>query len=120
MAKKTTRGDVNRSEAVRNYLEDHPDATASVVVPALAQEGITVSGQLVNNVRSTLKKKAKKRVAKRGRRPGRKKVAAKRAARPMGNNELSTAALFEAKQLADDLGGIDQARKALDTLEQLR
>ena len=109
---------VNKAQAIRDYLEEHPEATASIVIPALAQEGITVSSALVSNTRSRLKKAgtAKKSSTKKNAASAATTVASSRAA----GSALSADDLFEAKKLADQLGGIDEARGALDVLERLR
>ena len=112
MAKKTT--GVNKSQAIRDCLATNPKATPNEIVAALGKKGIKVSPGLASNVKYTsgpkrrLKKKTgKKKVVKR-RRPGRRSAA-----------ELSADDLLAAKQLADQLGGIQEARRALDTLEKL-
>lgn len=112
MAKKKT--GVNKSQAIRDYLANSPKATASEIVPALGKKGIKVSPGLVSNVKSTSgpkrrrkKKAGRKKVVKR-RRPGRRAAAA-----------LSADDLMAAKQLADQLGGIQAAHRALNTLERL-
>jgi hypothetical protein len=111
MARKSTG---NKSEAIRAYLSEHPEATPSVVVPALAGQGVKVTAQLVSSVKSTMKARGKKR----GRRG---KVATQRAAaRNTRASSLTAADLVEAKNFADRLGGVDQMRKAIDLLEQLR
>lgn len=104
----------NKSQAIRDYLAKKPSATASEVVPELKKKGITVTPGLVSNIKSTSgpkrrrkKKAGKKKVVKR-RRPGRRAAVT-----------LSADDLMAAKQLADQLGGIQAARKALDTLERL-
>ncbi len=112
MAKKRT--GVSKSQVIRNYLATNPNATPNKIVAALGKKGIKVSPGLASNVKYTsgpkrrLKKKTgKKKVVKR-RRPGRRSAA-----------ELSANDLLAAKQLADQLGGIGEARRALDTLERL-
>ena len=186
MAKKRTAGGNSKSDAIRQYLQEHPDATAKDIVPALAQQGIVVSEGLVSVVRSSLKKRAgkkatKKKVGRNGRvsrraatatgepargarsqairdylaqSPGasskevvaglqakgievketlvnsikygkrskalsRKRIVSRgRPGRATGT--LTSDDLLEAKRLADQLGGIKQARQALETLERLR
>lgn len=112
MAKK--RKGTSKSQAIRNYLGKKPSATASEIVPALAEKGIKVTPGLVSNVKSTSgpkrrrkKKAGKKKMVKR-RRPGRRAAAT-----------LSADDLMAAKKLAVQLGGIGEARRALDTLERL-
>ena len=110
---------VNKTQAVLDYLEVHPEATATIVIPALAKEGITVSQGLVNKTRSqlkkvgTTKKAAKKRAAKLPR-------SATASVSNRAGRALSADDLFEAKKLAEQLGGIAEARDALDVLESLR
>ncbi len=87
--------------------------TPSEIIAALGGKGIKVSPGLASNVKYTSgpkrrkKKTGKKRVVKR-RRPGRRSAA-----------DLSAKDLLAAKQLADQLGGIQEVRRALDTLERL-
>ena len=109
---------VNKAQAIRDYLQMHPEATATIVIPALAKEGITVSSALVSNTRSRLKKAgATKKATKK--RVARKKTTRKKVTRPSVLS-LSANDLFEAKKLVDKLGSLDGARKAIETLEQLR
>ena len=116
---------VNKTQAVLDYLKVHPEATATIVIPVLAKEGITVSQGLVNNTRSrlkkvgTTKKAAKKAVVVKKKRVARKKATRKNVTRP-SVSALSAKDLFEAKKLVDKLGSLDGARKAIETLEQLR
>ena len=97
------------------------------VIDALAARGIKVSSAHVANVRSRLLRKtpaaapaakrgpgrpARKR---RGRRPGRKPGPKPRA--PVAKLQNT---LLEVKRVADMVGGIDQARAALDLLAKLQ
>lgn len=110
MAKKKATSGVNRSQAIRDYLETDPGATPKTIVSALAAQGIEVSEGLASNVKYTTQAKQRggwKRPGKRGRRRG------------AAAGSVSASDLFEAKRLVDVVGGIEEARKALDTLEQL-
>ena len=49
--------EVNRSQAIRDYLKANRKATAQDVVDALAKKGITVTVGLVTNVKSKSKKR---------------------------------------------------------------
>lgn len=105
MAKKRA---VNQSQAIRDYLAANPTASANEIVAGLKQQGITVSPGLASNVKYT---------------SGRRRKGPKRRGRPAKterNGALSVSDLVEAKKLADQLGGIEQARQALATLEELR
>ncbi len=112
---------VNKAQAIRDYLGKHPEATATVVIPALAKEGITVSSALVSNTRSRLKKAGatNKSVTKKNAAKPAIPITTEESSRAAGDR-LSVDDLVEAKKLADELGGIDEARDALDVLERLR
>lgn len=116
MAKKKARG--NKSQAIRDYLASNPNATAKEIVPALKKQGLTVTAGLVNNVESTSGPKRGRK--KRGRKKSGRKKGPARARRTTGSSRLSLADLQEAKRLADQLGGVQEARAALEALEELR
>ena len=112
MAKKKTQGP-SKSQAVRDFLSENPSATASIVVPALGQRGIKVSPALVSQV--------KKRMKQAGNLDGHNAATNASASRTSGakSKTLTAENLVDAKKLVDELGGIDQARKALKFLEEL-
>jgi len=60
MAKKKT---VNKSQAIRDHLKTHKNASPKEVQAALAKKGIQVTEALVSNVKSTAKKKQTKKTA---------------------------------------------------------
>lgn len=99
MAKKPARGE--RSHAVRDYLQENPTANAKEVVEALAKAGMSVSEGLVNVIK--YKKARKKRIIKKASSKG-----------------VDLKQLIALKKLADDMGGMDQLKSAMDALEQLR
>ena len=113
MAKKRGRRRTNKSQAIRDYLQQDPGATPKQIVAALAERGIKVNESLAGNVKYTSGARGGPRRG-RGRGPGRPST------RRVAINTLSAQDLVEAKKLADQLGGIEQARKALEALEQLR
>ena len=120
MAKK--KAVVNKSAAILKYQAKNPGAPAKEVVSALAKQGIDVTEKSVYNAKSknNLRKKAEKQtVAVKKKRVARKKATRKKVTRP-GVSALSADDLFEAKKLVDKLGSLDGARKAIETLEQLR
>lgn len=102
MAKKAKHGE--KSQAIRDYFKASPKAKASEVVTALAEKGIKVSAPMVYAL------KARNAMGKR-----RKK--ARSAGKEIG---LSISGLLAAKKLVDQVGGIDQAREALDALAKLQ
>jgi hypothetical protein len=109
MAKKKT---ANKSQAIRDYLATNPKAAATEIVAALAKMGIKVSPGLASNVKFTSQSKRKKKA-------GEKTVVKRRRPGKRSATELSLDDLLAAKQLANQLGGIGEARQALDTLEKL-
>ena len=112
MAKKKAQS-ASRSQEIRSYLEQNPNATPKEIVNALASRGIEVSTGLASNVKFNVQNK-KKSVKKRkpGRPPG--------ASRPAPNGSLTAEDLLQAKTFADQVGGVVAAREALQVLEQLR
>ena len=115
MAKKSK---VNKSQAVRDYAAEHPDAKPAEIAAALAEMGIQVSPQAVSTIKYQAAKKgdAPKR---RGRPRKAAKATATTTARSNGRSgDLS--GLLAAKALADQVGGVEQAKKLLDTLAKLR
>jgi hypothetical protein len=112
MAKKTARRrkGVNKSQVIRDYLAKHKNAMPKQIIADLAGEGVKVSHALVSNVKYGEKKKAGGR--KKGRKVSRKAK--------LGTNSLTANELLKAKQLADQLGGADRLKTALETLEKLK
>ena len=114
-------GGVNMSDAIRDFITANPSASRPEIRDTLQAQGGPVSNSLVNAVFMKVKKGGGKS-AKRG--PGRPKAAAPAAARPAApassGGNMSAAELINAKQLVDQLGGIDKVRDALSLLEQLQ
>ena len=99
--KKSPRG--TKSQAIRDYLGTNKKAKASEVVAALAEKGVTVSTNMVYNL------KARKKM-------GRRRRKAESTGQVVG---LSITNLIAAKKLVDTVGGIDQAREAINALAKL-
>ena len=92
-----------KSQAIRDYLGENKKAKASEVVAGLAEKGISVSTQMVYNL------KARKSMGKRRRK-------AEATGQVVG---LSITNLIAAKKLVDTVGGIEQAREAINALAKL-
>jgi|SRR5579872_962685 len=99
-----------RTQLVRNYLAEHPDASPKMVVEGLKERGIKVKITLVNGIKYKTAKPGKRRRA----------AAVRIAARKTHSFGSAFEQLIEVKRLADSLGGIENVRHALDMLEQLR
>ncbi len=109
MAKKA-KGGPNKSAEIRKYKDANPTASPKEIAEGLGKTGLAVSAQFVSTVLSNAKKKGGK-VGKRGPKPGRKAAAA------AGGSDIQH--LIKAKKLVESLGGIDQARAAINALAQL-
>jgi hypothetical protein len=103
---------VNKTQAVKDFLAENPDAATNDVVAAMKKQRIVVSANYVSTIKSNLKGggKAKKKVA------AKKKAAPKKKA---ADDKISLSALMEAKKLAAKLGGIEKAKEAISALAQL-
>ena len=105
------------SDAIRDFIAANPSASRPEIRNTLQAQGVAVSNSLVNAVFMKVKKGGGKS-AKRG--PGRPKAAPRAAAPASSGGNMSAAELINAKQLVDQLGGIDKVRDALALLEQLQ
>lgn len=81
----------NKAAKIRVALADNPNASAKEIVRTLAAQRVRVTPAQVYNVKST-------------------------SAKPKENGYAS---LIQAKKLADAMGGVEQARAALDVLAKL-
>jgi hypothetical protein len=115
MAKKAKSGGPNKSLLIREYKAANPTATPKEIAEALSKTGTAVSAQFVSTVLSNARKKGGK-VGRRGRKPGRKPGMA---ASTGGGGGASIENLLKAKKFADSLGGVDQARAAINAIAQL-
>jgi hypothetical protein len=90
----------------------NPGAGPTAVAEALAKEGIQVSAAFVSTVKTMAKR----------RKPGRRRVG-----RPKGTKATATAVgeqftvseLLSAKKLAEQVGGLEKAKAAIDALSKL-
>ena len=112
MAKKAKKSSVNKSQAIRDYMAEHTGEGPTAVAEALTKSGIKVSAKFV----SVVKRKKKPR-----RRGGAARKAAKRATARRGRDgdAVSISVLMQAKRLAKQMGGVDEAKSALDALAKL-
>lgn len=117
MAKKKTtkkKSGPSKADAIRQYSAKNPEAGPTEVANAVnSANKWDLTPQYVSTIWSNDKKKAEegegKAPAKRGRPP--KKKAAK--------SDLGYDDLLQAKELAKQMGGVEQAKKALDALAKL-
>lgn len=120
-ATKATRESVdsgpNKSQAIRDYLAQHPRAKPRVIVAALKEQGIEVQSSLVSMVKFYQKKTSRKKKAGAGSAPAASTPVAKMSGKE--SSALSLETLVLAKKLVASLGGVAEAQKALRALSQL-
>lgn len=122
MAKKksaTESGKVNKSQEIRDYYGANPKAKPLEVVAAMKEKGIEVNAQFVSTVKSNSKKKPTTRKSTKA--PAKKSTTSKRVGRPPATTggAVTFDSLIKAKQLIEEMGGIDGARSAIAAYEQL-
>ena len=106
MARKKS-GGTSKSHAIRTFMEQNAGASTSEIVAGLAGQGIDVTPGLVSNIKYTTSKKKPGRKGKVGRPPR------------SSDDSVSVSALIEAKKLVNQVGSLELARRALDTLQRL-
>lgn len=111
MAKRAAGGGPNKSEAIRQYKQENPDAGPKEVSAGLAKAGIKVTPGFISTVLSNDRRRSGK-----GRKRGGRRLGAKPGPKP-GRDPLQ--ALMQAKRLADQMGGVGKARAALDALARI-
>lgn len=120
---------VNKSDKIREYLAEHPDASPKTIQAALKEQGVSVSTGLCSNVKYTSPKgpgaaKQKKKPSN-GRRRGRPPKSASsnssssKSSGSSAGNAFTAEELRGAKGLIDSLGGVAKAKEALALLEDL-
>ncbi len=102
-----------KTQAARDYLAAHPEASPAEIVSGLAAQGMKIKIGLANSVKYS--KRGKKKTGRRGRSP-----TMTAAARHSSNGSVTVEQLLEVKKLADSIGGAHQVRSALDALDMLR
>ena len=103
MARKS--GGPNKSQAIRAYKSTHKRSKPKEIAEALGKEGVTVTPAFVSTVLSTARRKKGK---------GTRRVATKAKS---GGDAYSH--LIQARKLADQMGGVEKARAALDALARI-
>jgi hypothetical protein len=99
-----------KTQSVRDYLSENPEASPKEVVEGLKAKGVKVKVTLVNSIKY-------KKPAKAGRRRA---PSVRMATRRSSRNGVTVEQLLEVKRLVDSLGGSEHVRQALETLNQLQ
>jgi hypothetical protein len=119
MAKKKRAGK-SKSDHIQGYLEQNPDASPTEVIDALARKRVKVSTSLVGKIKYELKQGTKPTPKRKPKKRAARKKAAPVATPATAAFSLTMEDLLEAKKLVDELGSVEEVRKALDALEKLR
>lgn len=105
MAKKTA---VSRSQHIRDYLVENPNAKPKEIVETLGKRGIKVTSNLVSMTKYNQSKK-----------PAKKKVATKTAPKPKAPTATSDP-LDAAINFVEQAGGFSAAKSAIERIERIR
>ncbi|MEX2121635.1 MAG: hypothetical protein WD847_18755 [Pirellulales bacterium] len=118
----------SKSTAVRAYFSKNPGASVPEALAGLKAQGITTSVALVSKIKYSGNRKASN--GRRGRRKSvelnapapkkRRKKSVRRGAAAASSDRVSLSELIGAKELAEQLGGVDKAREALAALARLQ
>lgn len=93
-----------KAQAIREALEKTPEASAKEIVASVKESGLRVTPQMVYSLKTRAAAGPKK---KRGRKASL-------------NGKVSLDTLILAKKLADQLGGVEKAKEAMDALAKLQ
>jgi hypothetical protein len=99
---------VNKSQAIRDALQAHPEKSPSEIADGLKAKGLDVNAQYVSTIKSNAKTKGRKTKIVKRRMPG-------KVPRRNGFGTFQAALHF-----IREAGGLDQARQALQTIEEIQ
>lgn len=118
MARKKAGGGATKSELIRRAKQANPSAgPTEIAAQILAEHNQKVSPAMVSTVLSQDRTRGGK-PSKRGRPPKSTKPGRKSGSKAV-RGDLSIETLLRIKKLAEDLGGVAEAKKALDALSQI-
>ena len=99
-----------KTAAIKQALKTHKNNSPKEIAELLTASGLPTTAGQVSNIKSLLAKKRKAKAA----------PAAEEAAGPVvAKDAVSVALLVKAKKLVQELGGVKEARTALNALAQL-
>jgi hypothetical protein len=98
---------VNKSQAIRNMIAQHPEAPTPEIIALLAAQGVRVKPHLVYLVRSKSRRKKARRRRQRA-------VTVSRAAGVSDPVKL----IMKVRELADGAGGIKALQRLVDALAE--
>jgi hypothetical protein len=108
-------GKPNKSQAIRNYLEANPTATAAQVVTALSKKGVEVTPGLVYSIKTKIGsgKGSGKQLGKRAASVTAKGVVTS----PSGSADVATT-VRKVKSLASEVGGLATLKALVEALSE--
>ena len=124
------RAQITKTQAVRDYLETHPEAMSSEIAVALGEQGITITRGHVSNIKTKLSKaqgavprRAKKTRKKAARKTTRKKAVVDMAApavveKPVKSADVVT--LEQVKRVATAITYMGGHHRVMEVLEVIR
>lgn len=104
----------NKSEAIRNYVQENPDAKPKEIVEALAKLGLEATPAYVSTIKTKMKSGdggSTTTSSSKGR--GRKASTATATSNGNGASQTSVDQLVQARKFVDACGGLEQAQSAL-------
>ena len=107
---------LRKSEQVRQAWRAHPRMEPKEITALLQPQGLEVTSAYVSGIKFQMNAKKGKKKAKAAAAPA---VAAQKAAPALPKDAVSLGLLQKAKKLAAQLGGIKEAKQAIDALSQL-
>lgn len=107
MAKSRKEG-VNKSQAIRDALQAHPDKSPSEIAEALKAKGLDVNAQYVSTIKSNAKNK------------GRKTKLVRRGKAATGRKRSEFGPVGAALHFIRQAGSLEMARQALQAVEEIR
>jgi len=110
MARKKRKSKINKSQAIRDFVTDNPSAGPTEAATKLTETlGVKITPNNVSTVKFQMKKDGAKPTKKsRGGRPA------------SANGQVGFDEMMAAKDLAAKVGGVDQAKRALEALAKLQ
>ena len=120
---------VNKSQVIRDYYKRKPNAKPLEIVTALGKQGITVTAQQVSTTRMNAIKQGLLEIPGSGVKPV--QAPKKRRGRPKGSTNKTKASpskqpttfsvedLLQAKTLIEKMGGMENAKQAINALDKI-
>ena len=111
-----TKEEINKSQAIRDALRANPDKSPSEIAELLKAKGIDVTGPYVSTVKANMRKtrRAVRKMSRGIRRAGRKSGL-------VGGSQIDNGlqVMNAAVELMKIAGGLEQAKAALSTVEEI-